>query len=87
MLGGYRSKVPAYASTATFASVPEYLDVADQCLEAGFGAIKLHAWGDWRRDVRLAQELRAHVGDGGGVDVRRLGRVPLPRGAGAGPGP
>ena len=64
VLGGYRSKVPAYASTATFASVQEYLDVADQCLEAGFRAIKLHAWGDWRRDAGLAQELRAHVGDG-----------------------
>ncbi len=64
VLGGYRASVPAYASTVTFSSVAEFLEVADQCLEAGFGAIKLHAWGDWRRDAHLAQELRAHVGDG-----------------------
>ena len=41
----------------------EYLDVADQCLELGYRAIKLHAWGDARRDADLAQALRAHVGD------------------------
>jgi L-alanine-DL-glutamate epimerase-like enolase superfamily enzyme len=64
LLGGYRSEIPAYASTVTFSSVAEYLDVADQCLALGYPAIKLHAWGDARRDGELAQALRAHVGDG-----------------------
>jgi L-alanine-DL-glutamate epimerase-like enolase superfamily enzyme len=63
LLGGFRETLPAYASTATFANVEEYLEVADQCLEYGFGAIKLHAWGDYRRDAALCQRLRAHVGD------------------------
>ncbi len=63
LLGGYRESVPAYASTVTFDSVQQYLDVADQCLDAGFKAIKLHAWGDWHRDALLAQELRNHVGN------------------------
>jgi L-alanine-DL-glutamate epimerase-like enolase superfamily enzyme len=63
LLGGYRDKIPAYASTATFASIEEYLDVADQCLQAGFRAIKLHAWGDARRDAQLSTALREHVGD------------------------
>jgi L-alanine-DL-glutamate epimerase-like enolase superfamily enzyme len=62
VLGGYRDCIPAYASTATFASVEEYLDVADQCLELGYTAIKLHAWGDARRDGELARRLREHVG-------------------------
>lgn len=62
LLGGYRTKIPTYASTVTFESVAEYLDVADQCLELGYPAIKLHAWGDARRDARLALALRAHVG-------------------------
>lgn len=36
---------------------------SDQCLELGFPAIKLHAWGDVKRDAELAVRLRAHVGD------------------------
>ncbi len=63
LLGAFRAEIPAYASTVTFASIAEYLDVADQCLELGYPAIKLHAWGDARRDAALAVALRAHVGD------------------------
>lgn len=62
LLGGFRESIPAYASTVTFASIEEYLDVADQCLTLGYQALKLHAWGDARRDARLCQALRAHVG-------------------------
>ena len=35
----------------------------DQCLELGFTAIKLHAWGNVRRDAELCTRLREHVGD------------------------
>jgi L-alanine-DL-glutamate epimerase-like enolase superfamily enzyme len=63
LLGGFRTSIPAYASTVTFSSIEEYLDVADQCLELGYPAIKLHAWGDAREDARLCAALRAHVGD------------------------
>ena len=62
LLGSFRSSIPAYASTVTFESIEEYLDVADQCLELGFPAIKLHAWGDARADARLSEALREHVG-------------------------
>ncbi len=64
LLGGYRDHLPAYASTVTFSTIEEYLDVADQCLGMGYSAIKLHAWGDARRDAQLVKKLRAHVGDG-----------------------
>jgi L-alanine-DL-glutamate epimerase-like enolase superfamily enzyme len=63
VLGGYRTSIPAYASTSTFSSVAEFLDVADQCLELGYQGIKLHAWGDASRDAALAVALREHVGD------------------------
>lgn len=63
LLGGFRTSIPAYASTSTFGSVAEYLDVATQCLELGYPAIKLHAWGDARRDAALCAALREHVGD------------------------
>ncbi|MCC6703718.1 MAG: racemase [Thermomicrobiales bacterium] len=63
VIGGYRESIPAYASTVTFETTEEFLHVADQCLDYGFKAIKLHAWGDYRKDAKLCQDLRAHVGD------------------------
>ena len=62
VIGGARDRIPAYASTVTFRDTAEFLDVADQCLDYGFRAIKLHAWGDPRKDAQLGQDLRAHVG-------------------------
>jgi L-alanine-DL-glutamate epimerase-like enolase superfamily enzyme len=63
LLGGFREKLPAYASTVTYSSIEEFLDIADQCLELGYPAIKLHAFGDARKDALLGQKLREHVGD------------------------
>ncbi|WP_432968271.1 enolase C-terminal domain-like protein [Dactylosporangium sp. CA-233914] len=63
LMGGFRTSIRAYASTSTFDSVAEYLDVASQCLELGYRAIKLHAWGDARADADLCAALRSHVLD------------------------
>lgn len=63
VLGGFRTKIPAYASTVTFRDIPEFLDVATRCLELGYQAVKVHAWGDASADARLGHALRAHVGD------------------------
>ena len=63
LLGGFRRSIPAYASTVTFASTEEYLDVITQCLALGYPAIKLHAWGDARADAQLCAAVREHVGD------------------------
>jgi L-alanine-DL-glutamate epimerase-like enolase superfamily enzyme len=63
LLGTFRTTIPAYASTVTFSSIAEYLDVVDQCLTLGYPAIKLHGWGDARRDAELCKAVRAHVGD------------------------
>ena len=62
LLGTYRDSIPACASTTTFATVEEFLEVCDQCLELGYPAIKLHAWGDARADADLCQRVREHVG-------------------------
>ncbi|MFF1879768.1 enolase C-terminal domain-like protein [Leifsonia sp. NPDC058230] len=64
LLGTFRRSIPAYASTVTFGSIAEYLDVIDQCLDLGYRAVKLHAWGDARRDAQLSQAVRDHVGPG-----------------------
>ena len=62
MLGGFRDRIPVYASTVTYSTIEEFLEIADQCLELGFRAIKLHAWGDPKQDAKLGQALRNHVG-------------------------
>ena len=62
LLGGFRRSIPAYASTVTFATPEEYLDVITQCLELGYPAIKLHAWGGARADAQLCLAVREHVG-------------------------
>lgn len=63
LMGGFRTRIPAYASTVTFKTVANFLDVASQCLELGYRAVKLHAFGDARADAELAHRLRGHVGD------------------------
>jgi L-alanine-DL-glutamate epimerase-like enolase superfamily enzyme len=62
LLGGARTTIPVYASTTTYDCTEEFLAVADRALELGYPAIKLHAWGDARRDAALCQALRDHVG-------------------------
>ena len=62
LIEGFRRDIPAYASTVTFATVEEYLDVISQCRELGYPAIKLHGWGDARADARLCLAVREHVG-------------------------
>ena len=51
LLGGYRDRLPAYASTlggdeeADGLSTPEaYADFAEQCYEMGYRAYKMHGW-------------------------------------------
>jgi L-alanine-DL-glutamate epimerase-like enolase superfamily enzyme len=63
LLGGFRESIPAYASTVTYSSIEEFLDIADQCIDLGYTAIKLHAFGDAKKDAELGRRLRAHVGD------------------------
>lgn len=62
VLGGYRKEIEACASTSTFSTVEEFIDVATQCVELGYPALKVHAWGDARKDADLCQKLRDHLG-------------------------
>src|SRR5262245_53684997 len=52
LLGGYKTSIPCYASTyhgdeqPDGLSTPEaYADFAEQCLEMGYPAFKVHGWG------------------------------------------
>ena len=51
LMGGYRDKVPAYASTMVGDDIPggldtpeAYADFAEACVELGYPAFKLHTW-------------------------------------------
>ncbi|MBN1995252.1 MAG: racemase [Anaerolineae bacterium] len=63
LLGGMRDRIPAYASTLTLDSLDEYMDLAEACLQKGYKAIKLHAWGRLEQDAELCRMLRKKVGD------------------------
>ena len=52
LLGGYREKLPTYASTFHADRAPDglsspqaYADFAEQCLEMGYPGFKIHSWG------------------------------------------
>jgi L-alanine-DL-glutamate epimerase-like enolase superfamily enzyme len=73
MLGGFRTKLPTYASTYHGQSVAGGLDTPDAfadyalaCKEQGFAGFKIHGWheGDARKEAHNVLLVRERVGDG-----------------------
>ena len=62
LLGGYDRRVPAYASTVTWDTMGEYERYIKLCMDVGFTAFKLHAWGDVNADIALSRNLRRWAG-------------------------
>ena len=69
LLGTYRESFPAYASTyqgdknGGLDSPAAFADFAEECLEMGYPAFKIHDWGgDWTDPAETAETVRA-VGD------------------------
>ncbi|MCH2610579.1 MAG: mandelate racemase/muconate lactonizing enzyme family protein [Pirellulales bacterium] len=63
LLGGTRDKIPAYASTPMFDSVPAYLDFISDMAQRGFKAVKFHCWCDPIRDLELARAVHKEFGN------------------------
>jgi L-alanine-DL-glutamate epimerase-like enolase superfamily enzyme len=72
LLGGYRTKLPVYASTFLGDDAPDglnspeaFADFAEQCLATGYKALKLHTWwsGPIEREVELVRTVGKRVGD------------------------
>ncbi|MGC1439724.1 MAG: enolase C-terminal domain-like protein [Burkholderiaceae bacterium] len=72
LLGGYRERLPSYASTLQgdtepngLSDVKAYADFAEQCLELGYPAYKMHGWseGDPTRESDMIQAVCDQVGD------------------------
>ena len=62
MLGAHKTAVKAYASTTTLDSVDAYVEQARGLMEEGYRAIKLHCWGDAKRDLEACAAVRDAVG-------------------------
>lgn len=62
LLGGHSPRVPVYASTVTWDTMAEYERHIGECVDVGFTAFKLHAWGDAREDAKLCRNLRRWTG-------------------------
>lgn len=71
MLGGYRDKILAYASTyhgdhtGMFDSIEAFTDYAQACAEKGYKAFKHHGWfdGNAKQEAELIHALGKRVGD------------------------
>lgn len=71
LLGGYKTSVPCYASTyhgdhqPDGMSTPEaYADFAEQCLDLGYPAFKIHGWGQApiRQEIETVHAVGKRVG-------------------------
>ena len=71
LLGGWREKIPAYASTyhgddnGGLSTPEQFADFAEQCYEIGYRAFKIHGWGNgpMEREVANVIEMGLRVGD------------------------
>lgn len=71
LLGGYRERLPAYASTIHgdrhpkgLSSAGAYADFAERCYELGYRAYKMHGWGgDVEEESAMIRAVAERVGD------------------------
>jgi L-alanine-DL-glutamate epimerase-like enolase superfamily enzyme len=63
ILGIYREKIPAYASSMTKPTQAEFIDEALACKERGYQGYKIHSIGNVKQDIALYKEMRRAVGD------------------------
>ena len=63
LLGSYRDKIPAYASSAVLESPAHYAEEAVKFKEAGWHAYKIHPPGIASEDIRICEAVRKAVGD------------------------
>lgn len=63
LLGSYRTKVPAYISSAVLASPQAYADEAQHYKALNLIAYKIHPPQVWREDIKVCEAVRRTVGD------------------------
>ena len=63
LMGSYRESVPAYASSAVFETVEEYVEEAVHYKALGWSAYKIHPPAVPTRDIKICEAVRSAVGD------------------------
>ena len=63
LLGAYRDKVRAYASSTQYPDIESYVKEALECRAKGFSAYKLHVSGIPNEDLAVCRGVREAVGD------------------------
>jgi L-alanine-DL-glutamate epimerase-like enolase superfamily enzyme len=63
LMGSYRESVPAYASSAVFETVEEYVEEAVHYKALGWSAYKIHPPAVATRDIKICEAVRSAVGD------------------------
>ena len=63
LLGTYREKIGAYASSAVLDSPQAYADEAQKFKANGWAAYKIHPPTKWREDIRVCEAVRRAVGN------------------------
>ena len=63
LMGSYRDKIPAYASSAVFEDAQEYAEEAVRYKEMGWAAYKIHPPGSAAWDIQVCEAVRSAVGD------------------------
>jgi len=63
LLGSFRDRVPAYASSQVLDSAEAYVEQARRYRAAGWSAYKIHPPQIWREDIKVCEAVRSGVGD------------------------
>jgi L-alanine-DL-glutamate epimerase-like enolase superfamily enzyme len=63
LLGTYRERIPAYASSAVLDSPAAYADEAVKYRDGGWAAYKIHPPTRWREDIAVCEAVRRAVGE------------------------
>jgi L-alanine-DL-glutamate epimerase-like enolase superfamily enzyme len=69
LLGGYRERIPAYASTywgdteGGLTTPEDYADFAADCADRGYPAFKIHPHGDPDLDIEICEAVAERVGN------------------------
>jgi L-alanine-DL-glutamate epimerase-like enolase superfamily enzyme len=63
LIGGFRDRIRAYASSLAYPEIDDYLKEIDLCRKAGFSAYKLHGFNDPRKDIDLCEAARSRFPD------------------------
>ena len=63
LLGGARTRLPAYASTPLLADARAYVEFVAEVYAQGFRAVKFHAWCEPDRDLEMLRAVHEAHGD------------------------